>query len=63
MGLRIAHTRTVILRGMAAYCVSVYYKINIFCIANLRPEIKTIATNCMPDVVSAFLTALSFWAS
>ena len=23
-----------------------------FCIANLRPEMKSIATNCMPEVIS-----------
>jgi len=36
------------------YCSSVYLQITIFCIVYLRPEMKIIATTCMPEMVSDF---------
>jgi hypothetical protein len=36
------------------YCASGYKKITFFCTAHLWPEMKSIATNCMQEVVSDF---------
>jgi len=34
------------------YCVSVYLKINMHCILHQKPEMKSTATSCMPEVAS-----------
>jgi hypothetical protein len=34
------------------YCGFAIQEITFFCIANLRPEMRSVATNFMPEVVS-----------
>jgi hypothetical protein len=54
MGSRGRRYRAVIHQGQGRYVLFIRVLANqyFFCFVHLRPEIKSIATNCMPEVVS-----------